>query len=87
MAGTVLLWPTTTTTRPACRRAASATARAWPTIPATVIAERIGWLHDDPDALRGLSERGQAAFLRVFDVDAQLAPRLRILSELLDSPT
>jgi glycosyltransferase involved in cell wall biosynthesis len=51
------------------------------------IAERIGWLHDDADALRGLSERGQAAFLRVFDVDAQLAPRLRILSELLDSPT
>jgi glycosyltransferase involved in cell wall biosynthesis/predicted O-methyltransferase YrrM len=50
---------------------------------AGVISETVGWYHDHPEALRKLSGRGQEAFRRVFDMEAQMEPRLRILSMLM----
>jgi len=51
---------------------------------AGTICETVGWYHEHPEALRELSERGQEAFRRVFDIEAQMKPRLRLLSELMD---
>lgn len=38
---------------------------------------------DSPDELYDLAKRGQRAFARVFGMEAQMEPRLRMLSELL----
>jgi len=48
------------------------------------LCERIDRLHADPVALVDLSVAGQAAFQRVFDVNAQMGPRLRLLGRYLD---
>ncbi len=48
------------------------------------ICATIDRYHQDPEALYELSTKGQKAFARVFDVEAQLEPRLRILSDLLE---
>jgi hypothetical protein len=50
---------------------------------AGAICETVSWYHEHPEALRELSERGREAFRRVFDIEAQMKPRLRILSELM----
>jgi glycosyltransferase involved in cell wall biosynthesis len=50
---------------------------------ARAISEVVGWYHDHPEALRELSERGREAFRRVFGMEAQMKPRLRMLSELM----
>jgi glycosyltransferase involved in cell wall biosynthesis len=50
---------------------------------AQAISETVSWYHDHPEALRELSGRGREAFRRVFDMEAQMEPRLRILSELM----
>lgn len=47
------------------------------------ISESVARYYDDYDGLRRLAGKGQEAFARVFDLQAQLEPRLRILSELL----
>lgn len=47
------------------------------------ISETIDHYYNNYDALRRLAGKGQEAFDRVFDLQAQLEPRLRILSELL----
>jgi glycosyltransferase involved in cell wall biosynthesis len=50
---------------------------------AGAISDKVGWYHDHPEALRELSEKGREAFRRMFDMEAQMKPRLRILSELM----
>jgi glycosyltransferase involved in cell wall biosynthesis len=50
---------------------------------AEMISETVSWYHEHPEALGELSERGREAFRRVFDIEAQMKPRLRILSELM----
>ena len=50
---------------------------------AEAISETVSWYHEHPEALGELSERGREAFRRVFDIEAQMKPRLRILSELM----
>jgi glycosyltransferase involved in cell wall biosynthesis len=47
------------------------------------IAELIGEYSMDPGRLARLAENGQLAIRRIFALEAQMAPRLRILSELL----
>lgn len=51
---------------------------------ADAIADSVSRYHDDPDALRELSEKGRNAFRRVFDIKAQMAPRMRVLSEAMN---
>jgi glycosyltransferase involved in cell wall biosynthesis len=50
---------------------------------AEVISATIDGYCDRYEDLRRLAKRGQEAFTRVFDLEAQMEPRLRILSELL----
>jgi hypothetical protein len=50
---------------------------------AAAIGETVSWYHEHPEVLRRLSERGREAFRRVFDTDAQMQSRLRLLSELM----
>lgn len=47
------------------------------------ISETIDHYYNNYGELRRLAEKGQEAFARVFDLQAQLEPRLRILSRLL----
>ena len=47
------------------------------------IASRIREFRDDPGALYRLSARGQESFRTVFDIHAQMEPRIRILSECM----
>jgi hypothetical protein len=47
------------------------------------IASRIRECRDDPEALYRLSARGQESFRTVFDIRAQMEPRIRILSECM----
>ncbi|MBI4770097.1 MAG: hypothetical protein HY784_06705, partial [Chloroflexi bacterium] len=45
----------------------------------TEICARIEYYYRRPAELYALAERGQRAFRRVFDLDAQMAPRFRAL--------
>jgi glycosyltransferase involved in cell wall biosynthesis len=47
------------------------------------IASRIREFRDDPEALYRLSARGQESFRTVFDIRAQMEPRIRILSKCM----
>ena len=49
------------------------------------ICEQIEHYRRDYDALHRLSHQGQEAFRRVFALEAQMAPRLRLLSAYLES--
>src|SRR3990170_5532669 len=51
---------------------------------AEAISETVSWYLEHSEALGELSERGREAFRRVFDIDAQMKPRLRLLSELMN---
>jgi len=51
-----------------------------PTDP-VVISQTILNYIDDLDALYRLSERGRAAILRIYNIDAQMNPRLKVLTE------
>lgn len=50
---------------------------------AVEISDRLSRYRSNYNHLRRLAENGQAAFKRVFDIDAQMNPRLRILSECI----
>lgn len=50
------------------------------------ICEALVHYRENYEQLRDLADRGQQAFTRVFDIEAQMKPRLRILSELLGKP-
>jgi len=50
------------------------------------IADIIVTYHRDYDRLRELCSRGQEAFRKVFDLDRQLRPRVRLLSEFIRAP-
>lgn len=47
------------------------------------ISETVDYYYRNYEELRWLAENGQKAFAKVFDLQSQLEPRLRILSELL----
>ena len=47
------------------------------------IAETVGEYIASPDRLASLAQNGQRAVRRLFSIDAQMAPRLRVLSDLL----
>jgi len=47
------------------------------------IAETVGRYISNPEALASLAQKGQGAIGRLFSLDAQMTPRLRVLSELL----
>jgi glycosyltransferase involved in cell wall biosynthesis len=47
------------------------------------IAGIIGRYHADPERLSRIAANGQRAFARVFDLNAQMEPRLRVLDECL----
>jgi glycosyltransferase involved in cell wall biosynthesis len=49
---------------------------------AGAIAETVDGLRRDPGRLAAISAQGEAAFRRIFDTGAQMAPRLRVLDEL-----
>jgi glycosyltransferase involved in cell wall biosynthesis len=52
---------------------------------AQIICEQIEHYRRDYDALYRLSRKGQEAFRRVFGLEAQMAPRVRLLSAYLES--
>jgi glycosyltransferase involved in cell wall biosynthesis len=47
------------------------------------ICSSLSYYRENYERLRALADRGQQAFTRVFDIEAQMRPRLRIISELL----
>jgi glycosyltransferase involved in cell wall biosynthesis len=48
------------------------------------IAETVERYIADPERLASLAQNGQRAIRRMFSLDAQMSPRLRVLSDLLD---
>ena len=50
---------------------------------AEAISETLDRYHERPEEMYRLAKRGQEAFARVFGMEAQMGPRLRVLSELL----
>ena len=54
---------------------------------AAEISRQISAYYQNPARLCELCEQGQKAFARVFDVEAQMAPRFRILRELMPQTT
>lgn len=50
---------------------------------AEAICEVVGRYYAEPEALYELASNGQGAFRRVFDLEAQMDPRLRVLSEAM----
>ena len=47
------------------------------------ISQRLEFYYNQPQELHALAERGQASFRRVFDFDAQMEPRFKIMENLL----
>jgi glycosyltransferase involved in cell wall biosynthesis len=47
------------------------------------ISQRIAYYYNHPQELHALAQRGQANFRRVFDFDAQMAPRFKIMETVL----
>jgi glycosyltransferase involved in cell wall biosynthesis len=52
---------------------------------ATEISQRLEAFHKNPDDLYRLSSEGRQAFRKVFDLTAQMRPRLNILENLLEN--
>jgi len=47
------------------------------------ISQRVEYYYNHPQELHALADRGQASFRRVFDFDAQMEPRFKIMENIL----
>jgi spore maturation protein CgeB len=47
------------------------------------ISQRVEYYYNHPQELHVLADRGQTSFRRVFDFDAQMEPRFKIMENIL----